>query len=549
MPMSLLRVPPFPGSVPQSLAVRSSAPASLSDSALDEIVQSIAQSRAAGTFWGSQPEFPQTPYVLVRTADPLAGIRLAEDPSRPVVVWASSVNSRKAVKAQFHVVSGRIDPWHLLQGASEAIIDADDELAAIAAIAGVPVRCVGEGAFKTAGQGRAGLLQAMRGPCLGGSAYIDPFTGDPISLAQAVELCAFWRRLIDGNRPTKAALGFASWKQPTVAPLLWAGRCSAPFVSRLQGLNPGDEVAIWKSRVSERQLAALTQFRTIEVEDGFIRSIGLGADCVPPLSIIVDRSGVYFDPQQPSDLEQLLEDGNFSPDLLDRARRIRYSIVESGISKYEAGGAPQEGQSGERRHLLVVGQVEDDRSVRCGGGAVQTNLELLRRVRREAPDAFISYRPHPDVQAGHRVGRVPEGALASLADQLVQSGSISSWIDTADEVHVNTSLAGFEALLRGKPVTTHGVPFYAGWGLTRDLGDVPARRTARRSLDELVAATLLQYPRYLDPLTGLPCPAETLVSRIAAGGVPQGRGILVRLRQFQGQWKRRTSLLRTRVFK
>ena len=77
-----------------------------------------------------------------------------------------------------------------------------------------------------------------------------------------------------------------------------------------------------------------------------------------------------------------------------------------------------------------------------------------------------------------------------------------------DEVHVNTSLAGFEALLRGKAVTTYGVPFYAGWGLTRDLGPVPARRTAKRSIDELVAAALLIYPRYLDPVTGLPCPAE-----------------------------------------
>ena len=50
-----------------------------------------------------------------------------------------------------------------------------------------------------------------------------------------------------------------------------------------------------------------------------------------------------------------------------------------------------------------------------------------------------------------------------------------------DEVHVNSSLAGFEALLRGTKVSTYGVPFYAGWGLTEDHGPIPARRTARRS--------------------------------------------------------------------
>lgn len=71
--------------------------------------------------------------------------------------------------------------------------------------------------------------------------------------------------------------------------------------------------------------------------------------------------------------------------------------------------------------------------------------------------------------------------------------------------------------MRGKQVTVHGMPFYAGWGLTIDRGLVPSRRTARRTLDELVAAALLQYPRYLDPLSGLPCPAEVLVERLNIG--------------------------------
>jgi capsular polysaccharide export protein len=99
---------------------------------------------------------------------------------------------------------------------------------------------------------------------------------------------------------------------------------------------------------------------------------------------------------------------------------------------------------------------------------------------------------------------VPRDICLALADELAPDAPISSIIDLVDEVHVNTSLAGFEALLRGKPVTAYGVPFYAGWGLTRDLGPIPRRRTRRRSLDELVAAALLLYPRYLDPVTRLP---------------------------------------------
>jgi capsular polysaccharide export protein len=182
--------------------------------------------------------------------------------------------------------------------------------------------------------------------------------------------------------------------------------------------------------------------------------------------------------------------------------------------------------------------VEDDRAVLEGGMGLVSNLELLRRVRDRAPEVYIIYKPHPDVQAGHRRGMIRDNDCRELADEVIREGSISQLIDSVDEVHVNTSLAGFEALLRGKQVTTYGVPFYAGWGLTTDLGAVPARRTARRSLDELVAAVLILYPRYLDPNTGLPCPAEVLVRRLADGHGSGGARPLIWLRRLQGRLRR-----------
>jgi capsular polysaccharide export protein len=169
-------------------------------------------------------------------------------------------------------------------------------------------------------------------------------------------------------------------------------------------------------------------------------------------------------------------------------------------------------------------------------------LELLRRVRAQEPYAFILYKPHPDVLAGHRTGDIPERTVHQFADAIAADAPISALLDMVDAVHVNTSLAGFEALLRGKAVTTHGVPFYAGWGLTTDLGPVPARRTARRTVDELVAATLLLYPRYLDPVTGLPCPAETVVRRLCAGGRPKV-GVLPAVRRLQGRLRRSLRVL------
>ena len=59
------------------------------------------------------------------------------------------------------------------------------------------------------------------------------------------------------------------------------------------------------------------------MEDGFIRSRGLGSDFVGALSVTLDDLGVYYDATRPSRLEALIEQGGFSPALLARAARLR----------------------------------------------------------------------------------------------------------------------------------------------------------------------------------------------------------------------------------
>jgi len=248
-----------------------------------------------------------------------------------------------------------------------------------------------------------------------------------------------------------------------------------------------------------------------------IRSSGLGANCVPPLSVVVDALGPHFDPSRPNELENILQEAVIDPALCARAVLLREFVVQREIGKYgqdrrTAYSLPDDG----RRVVLVAGQVEDDRSVLCGGGG-HDNLSLLQNARALESDAWIVFKPHPDVEAGHRKGRVPDEKVLALADTIDRTSSMPALLAGADAVHVITSLAGFEALLRGCEVVTHGVPFYSGWGLTRDLGPVPECRTRRRSLDELVAATLILYPRYLDPVTRLPCSPELLLDRIDRG--------------------------------
>jgi capsular polysaccharide export protein len=360
-----------------------------------------------------------------------------------------------------------------------------------------------------------------------------------MSALEAIELCGFWRRLIDSNRDISSGLGFAFWKQAHVAPLLWGGSEPIRFV-RAESEASAGAIAVWRAKTPADSVERLEQkgAELIEVEDGFVRSRGLGADCVPPLSITVDRLAPHFDPSRPSELELLLDNGEFDEPLLARARELRRIVVEAGIGKYGQGIVSLSRPAGDRRHILVPGQVEDDRAVQIGGCGLESNVELLKRVRAEAPDAYILYKPHPDVLAGHRRGMIPERLCLEYADEIVGEVPIGSLIEMVDEVHVNTSLAGFEALMRLKAVTTYGVPFYAGWGLTRDRGPVPSRRTSVRTLDELVAAALILYPRYLDPATGLPCPAEIVVARLSEGATIN-QGLVVAMRRLQGKFMRR----------
>ena len=542
----LLRTPPFPGSRPKPLIRVTQVHQTASNDELNVTLAAMAKARVGGDYWGLQPVMPQEPYILVRVRDEQARLSLLHEMrgDRPVVCWVgTSVDTLPLQNPGVTLVSGCCDPWHLVGGATEVFTDLDGELASIATLAGVRVR--GPQAGDPNASEPCDVQTMLRERLIGNFSYVSPFTGEAMSLADAVDLSAHWRRLIDANRSVSTAVGFASWKESTVAPLLWGGT-PVTFAAKPRGVRKGDEIFAWKSRIAPKTLSRLERegAHLIEVEDGFIRSVGLGADCVPPLSLVVDRIGAYFDPSGVSELEQALQHGDFPIEIIERARRLRHLIVAESISKYGSGQVPVERRATDRLHVLVPGQVEDDRSVKCGGGAVSSNLDLMRRVRADAPAAYIIYKPHPDVEAGHRVGYVPDNLATKYVDEIVRDRPITSLIDMVDEVHVNTSLAGFEALLRSKPVITHGVPFYAGWGLTRDLGKVPARRTTRRTLDEMVAATLLVYPRYLDPVTGLPCTPEILIRRLVDSDGKTSTRPLVALRRLQGLARRSLAALR-----
>ncbi|MFT9121419.1 MAG: capsular biosynthesis protein [Zymomonas mobilis subsp. pomaceae] len=373
--------------------------------------------------------------------------------------------------------------------------------------------------------------------------YYDIFTKQSASPQEAIKQLTDWRIIIESNRPIKAACGMAWWKKQAIRSFLWSGETTplampnktAKALSYLE--KPKDTIALWPSREPKglREQVLKKEGHIDEVEDGFIRSVGLGSGLHPPLSIVVDKQGIYYDPNHPSDIETLFNETDFSPLLLERAENLIAQIKAAGISKYmgdRTRGKLDLPQG--RRKILVTGQVEDDRSVKLGGGDVKGNLDLLCRVRNAEPDSYIIFKPHPDVEAGHRKGFVAQEEVEQYADVIIRNYPINAFFDQIDAIHVWTSLAGFEALLRGCEVVCHGIPFYAGWGLTHDLGVIPNRRKRCLTLTELAAVTLILYPRYLDPVTGMPCSPEILIERLIK--TPKAKMTLVtRLRQLQGR--------------
>jgi capsular polysaccharide export protein len=280
----------------------------------------------------------------------------------------------------------------------------------------------------------------------------------------------------------------------------------------------GDEEAAVRFVWGSEPVAQAAGQACIRVEDGMIRSVGLGADLVAPLSWVFDTRGMYFDATRPSDLEHLLKNRQFEPDILARAAHLRARLVASKITKYNLTGAAWQRPANAAHVVLVAGQVETDASIRLGGAEVRSNLALLQAARRMRPRSYIVYKPHPDVLAGLRAGALPL-TKQPLYDELVTQVDINSLYAHVDELHVISSLAGFEALLRGLKVVCHGMPFYAGWGLCEAPAmseAVMARRGRVLVLDELVAGVLLDYATYRSPHDGSIWSAEQALDELAA---------------------------------
>ncbi|PKP68529.1 MAG: hypothetical protein CVT83_05230, partial [Alphaproteobacteria bacterium HGW-Alphaproteobacteria-5] len=419
-----------------------------------------------------------------------------------------------------------VSPWRLLEGAV-AVYTVSSQLGFEAILAGHRPRVFGQPFYAGWGltadenpvarrQRRLTRVQLFAGAMILAPVWHDPCRDRLCSFEEAVDQLEAEVRVWREDRAGHVAVGMRAWKRGHLRRAFGRERAlvfqNDPSRAVARARAEGRGLLVWAGADSEGLRDLAGSLPLVRVEDGFLRSRGLGAALVPPLSLVADATGIHYDPGHASDLERLIAAGP-PPGGEARAERLVARIRRAGLTKYNLDAAPlPELPQGYR--ILVPGQVEDDASVRFGAGAERTNLALLARVRAENPQAVILYKPHPDVEAGLRAGAVPEAEALRFADHLVAGCGTADLIEAVDAVWTITSGLGFEALLRGKPVTCLGMPFYAGWGLTRDLIAAPARRRARPSLAGLAHAVLIGYPRHVDPVSGLPCPPEVVVERL-----------------------------------
>jgi capsular polysaccharide export protein len=448
-----------------------------------------------------------------------------------------------------------VHPWSVLDSVSK-VYTVSSLLGFEALLAGKIVRCFGMPFY--AGWGltedeltcsrrtrKCTLDEVFAAAYLKYARYVDPISGKRCEIERIITLLADRRRHWLQTRGKTFCSGVSPWKRKFLPAFL----SQSPRVVRFVGTSSqalkkaaGDQGrwAIWASAETAelRKQAALKEVPMLRIEDAFLRSVGLGSDLVKPGSLVLDDEGIYYDASRPSRLETLLRESDFSESLLCRAEALRQRILEAGLTKYNVGTRSELVFShGDKSLILVPGQVEDDASILRGSPQIRTNLELLLTVRKKRPQGYIIYKPHPDVLVGNRRGGIEPDRALEWCDEVITEVSMDKLLDSVAEVHTMTSLTGFEALLRGKLVVCYGLPFYAGWGLTED--HLHCERRGRiLTIDQLVAAALILYPTYVDPVSGQICSVEDLLDWMVANrGNIQGPPWKTRLIRLFQNWR------------
>jgi len=260
-----------------------------------------------------------------------------------------------------------------------------------------------------------------------------------------------------------------------------------------------------KSGLKAMELAKKYHSTLVLLEDGFIRSLGLGVEGSPSFSIVEDDVGIYYDATSPSKLENILNtyDFNENTQLIHDAKRAIAQIKIHCISKYNNSilDLPKEvlndGCSKEDR-VLVIAQTSGDASLAYGMLDDFSTDEMIGSAISENPKAKVYLKVHPDVLSGKKKSDIDIEAVKKKCIIIEENVNPLALLKHFTKVYTKTSQMGFEALLVGCECVCFGMPFYAGWGVTADRSRCERRKRVL-SVEEIFAAAYILYTRYYNP--------------------------------------------------
>lgn len=256
-----------------------------------------------------------------------------------------------------------------------------------------------------------------------------------------------------------------------------------------------------KSGLWAVKMAKLTNKKFLLLEDGFIRSFGLGVDGSPSFSIVKDNVGIYYDATTPSKLENILNEYDFQSDtqLMSIAKEARAKIVEHKISKYNNFKEVDLSYlNNKKKKVLIVAQTYGDSSLEYGLGYTFSTKEMIDDAIKDNPNAEIYIKIHPDVLTGKKESDINVKDIPSSCSILTNNANPIELMKYFNKVYTKTSGMGFEALLLDKKVYCYGMPFYAGWGVTYDKL-ASHRREKKLTVDEIFAGAYILYSSYYNP--------------------------------------------------
>lgn len=237
--------------------------------------------------------------------------------------------------------------------------------------------------------------------------------------------------------------------------------------------------------------------KLLHIEGAYLRSFLMdrsGSRFDQARCFFVDTLGWHYDPNRPSDIENLINTYEVTDEQKQRARDFINLLIDNKVTKFNDQLEQVDLPGG--HNVLVVDSTQKDQAVVMSGGRDNSFTELLDSAIKENPNSNIIVKSHPDVLNNRRTGYYDnlDNPNIIMVNKKVNPFDI---LRQVNKVYLFSSTLGLESVMMGKETHVFGMPCYAGWGLTHDRM-FSKKRTRKRTIEELVYIIYFVYTQYID---------------------------------------------------